>query len=387
MATKRKRIALAFPMGVQHLERVAYGIRNYALANTDWIFVTNPETHVLDPETLAGWDGDGVVAMVNTQKQIDVLRDLSCPVVNISGRYENTCFPRVRVDYAAAGIVAAEYLLKRGFRRFAFYGLKDVWYSSLYRDSFLQRIEADGRECSVYESISSMATGSPGLQNDGELERWLTGLEKPVGLVAAHDPRAAIVTRTCQELGINVPSEIAVLGINNDTTRCEFSHPTISSLDRNGEQIGQCVAELLESLIDGETAPDNDIVIAPLQVVERASTDVMAIENIDLARAIRFVHENVENPTTIDDISSHIGMSRRWLEYQFRDELQVSPHQYISKIRVERAKKLLESSERYKLKQVALMCGFTSSKQMNVVFERLTGQTPKLYRQELTPGS
>ena len=222
------------------------------------------------------------------------------------------------------------------------------------------------------------------VQPDEELENWLNQLEKPVVRLAAHDPRAAIIVGTCQYLNIPVPGEVAVIGINNDTTTCEFSSPTISSVARNGERIGYKTAELLTQLMNGAAAPTEDIVIPPMQVVERASTDIMAIENLDLARAIRFIHEHIDKPITIEDICDHIAMSRRWLEYQFRDELKVSPHQFICSTRVSRAKTILASPERYKLKQVALMSGFTSSKQMSVVFERITGTTPRAYRQKLS---
>src|SRR5262245_17045318 len=116
-----RRIALALPLGVPHLERVVHGIHLFGQQKAEWSFVTSPETHAIPVASLSGWDGDGVIALVNTREDLRVVRTLRCPVVNLSGAFPNAALPRVRVDYAAAGRLAAEHLLRRGFERFAFY--------------------------------------------------------------------------------------------------------------------------------------------------------------------------------------------------------------------------------------------------------------------------
>ena len=378
--TDKPKIALALPMGVPHLERVAYGIRQYAHQHCNWQFVASPETWAMSITSLEGWDGDGVIALVNTERELEIAKNLRSPVVNISGAIERTGLPRVRLDYKAAGGMAADHLLSRGFQRFAFYGMKSVWYSQQYGQGFIDQVKSHGGSCDVYESPSSIGAAQPWKHDAEGLERWLLGLAKPVGLMAAHDPRGAMVIEACGRIGLRVPQDVAVIGANDDTVTCDFCDPPLTSVARNGQKIGYETAALLDRLMKGAPPPAEDIVVAPRGVVERASTDVLAIDNEELARAVRFIHDNLHRPIGIEDICNNISMSRRWLEYEFKKTLRCTPHQYLSRVRVERAKKLLVGPERLKLKQVAIHCGFTSNKQMNIVFQRVSGTTPRQYR-------
>ena len=115
-------IALAINVGVTHLERVVRGIRDYAERHTNWRFLISPETHYLSPTALEGWNGDGVIALANTPEDIRVLKSLNCPVVNLSGAYPESDFPRIRPDYDRIGRMAAWHLLDRGYRRCGVYG-------------------------------------------------------------------------------------------------------------------------------------------------------------------------------------------------------------------------------------------------------------------------
>ena len=109
-----KRVALAFPLGVDHLAEVAYGIRRFADA-ANWQFLTNPERHRLEIRDLKGWDGDGIIAQINTEAEAEIIQNLGIPCVNISGVLESSPVPRVRADYFSMGKKAAEFFLKKGF--------------------------------------------------------------------------------------------------------------------------------------------------------------------------------------------------------------------------------------------------------------------------------
>ncbi|MHC4993680.1 MAG: type 1 periplasmic-binding domain-containing protein, partial [Planctomycetota bacterium] len=156
MAAKKsqpfKQIALAMPMRMPHLERAIYGVMRYARQHTRWTFLTSPELPALSVTQLKGWPGDGVIAMVNTQAEIRAAKALKLPVVNLSGALKETPFPRVRVDYQAAGRAAADHLLGRGFQRFAYYGLKDVWYADETGRGFIDRITEFGGRCKRHDA-------------------------------------------------------------------------------------------------------------------------------------------------------------------------------------------------------------------------------------------
>ena len=379
---RTRRIALAFPEGVPHLARTLRGIHEYAREHRDWSLVISPEAHFPPVSSLKGWDGDGVVAMLNTDEDAAIARSLGMPVVNISGALEDAGLPRVRVNYRGVGELAAEHLLDNGFRRFAFYGLEGFWYSRQFGEGFADRVAEYGSECLMHESVPSIGADRPWQQGQAELESWISTLQAPVGLAAAHDSRARMVINACHRVGLHVPEDVAVIGMNNDTMTCEYCNPPLSSIERNGEKIGYQVAELLDRLIEGDDPPTEDIVIDPIGVVRRTSTNVIAVDDPQLAKAVRFVQENISEPFGVQALLQHTNVSRRWLEYAFQKWLRRTPHAFICEMRVAHAQKLLANSDDLSFSDVARACGFSSNKRLNVVFRRVTGKAPREYRDE-----
>ncbi|MDF1816947.1 MAG: substrate-binding domain-containing protein, partial [Verrucomicrobiales bacterium] len=205
-------IALAVNVGITHLERVVRGIRAYAEQHSDWRFLISPETHYLSPTDLAGWKGDGVIALANRTEDFRVLSSLACPVVNLSGAREDPVFPRVRPDYAAIGRIAAHYLIERGYRRFGFYGMGDVWYSGQYELGFSKGLASRELDYSTLHVPSTLGEHTRWDTGQEELERWLAAMQPPFAVMAAHDPRAAMVIRSCEKIGLQVPGDVAVIG-------------------------------------------------------------------------------------------------------------------------------------------------------------------------------
>jgi len=183
---------------------------------------------------------------------------------------------------------------------------------------------------------------------------------------------------------LRVPQDIAVIGFNNDSHTCEFCEPPLSSVSRPGEKIGFEAAALLDRLIHGQPAPKEDIVLPPEEVVERASSDTLAVDDSEeLSQALHFIHGHIDQPISVEEILERIAMSRRWLETAFKRKLRTTPHAYISQLRVKRVQRLLGETRKLRLKQLALNSGFTSTRQMNVVFRRLMGMSPRQYAQGL----
>lgn len=374
--SKVKRIALALPLGVPHLEEVVHGIRLYGLQQRDWDFVTSPETHSIPVSSLKGWDGHGVIGMISSMADLKVVEELTCPFVNLSGALEKAPLPRVRVDYTRAGEMAAEHLLSRGFERFAFYGLKNTFFAESCLDGFRKRLEPHRMDCAVYEDTPTFGVAQPWLHNRAGLEKWLRSLKTPVGLMASHDPRAVMIVQACRRVGLRVPEDVAVIGFNNDIQSCEFCDPQLTSIARPGARIGREAAALLDRLLRGEAPPAGDILFQPEGVVERASTNTVAVgDNPELAEAVRYIHQHLAESIGVEDIIRHINVSRRWLEMAFRDKLHTSPHAFISQARVKKARSLLAGPRKMRFKQVALECGFNNTRQLSLVFERHAGMT------------
>lgn len=374
-------IALSFPSGVLHLERLAIGIRRYA-RELPWQWVTSPEKHFLGIQSLKDWKGDGVIAMVNTIEDQRILEGLSCPVVNISGAMKASPFPRVTVDYADAGLMAAEHLRKKGFKRFAFYGLSDLWYSHEVRRGYVEELNKSGYEVMDHFTPSSILEDPPHKDDLAKLDEWLKDLPKPIAILTSHDPRGAILLQRLQLLGIDVPSDIAVLSINNDSQTCEFAKPTLSSIQRNEEKVGFLAAKVLDQLIKGRPVQPHTV-IPPLEVVERQSTRTLALENPTLQRAIQFMQDQVHQDLSVDQIAQEVGKSRRWLEMSMKEELEISPKQIFSKIKTESVLDELRKEPSMKIHVLAKNFGIKNTQVLNRMLIAQTGQGAAAWKRSL----
>jgi LacI family transcriptional regulator len=316
-----------------------------------------------------------------TKADVGTAKSLGLPVVNVGGVLQNTGLPSVNADQHAMGRAAAEHLLECGFRRFAFYGLKNTWYSEQRRDAFIERVGEAGGKCSVLDVPNSVSRRQPWHIWVARLERWLKTLKPPVGMLAVHDPRASLVVNACQNIGLRVPDDIGIIGIENHEIVCEFAQVRLSSVPTNNRQIGFEAAAMLDRLMIGEPAPSETLLVPPREVVRRDSTDIIAVEDTHVADAARYIHVHLSDDFTIDNLKKVTGISRRGFERRFKECLGCTPLQYISRARVGRAKVLLLDPEQLPMKQIARACGFSGTQHFRLVFQRLTGMAPAEYRQ------
>jgi LacI family transcriptional regulator len=358
-----------------------HGIAAYARQRARWVVEGSPEHDYrsIAVEDLRQWQGDGVLAFVTNPRQARIARGLSIPVVNLSGALEDPGLPRVRSDFLACGRLAAEHLLERGFRRFAYYGLKRIWFSRMFLRGFRERLGPDV-ECSYFESPSNIDSRRPFFHAAEDLEAWLRTLRPPVGLLTSHDPRARMAAAACERLGLRVPGDVAILGVNNDELICETCDPPLTSVARNPERIGWEAAEMLDRLMTGKRLPAREVEVPPEGVVARASTDVNVIGDPVVSAAARLIQERAGQPLDIRHIVNGLPRSRRWLEQRFRDCLGMSPHEYLCRTRVKMAEALLAQPAKPLYKQVALQCGFHDARRLRIVFQRYVGMTPAEYR-------
>ena len=362
-------IALAIRVGVPHLGRVAQGIRDYAAANTNWRFLTSPETHDLPPASLKGWHGDGVIAQCNTPEEERILARLGCPVVNISGVLRKTRFSRVINDYRGIGCHGAALLRERGFRRFGFYGMEDIWYSEEIETGFRQTVEGYGFQIKTLRAPSSIGTVARWDHGREDLDAWLRFMKPPFAVMAAHDPRATMVIRACERVGLRVPADVAVIGQNDDAVTCETIRPTLTSIRRNGHEVGKQAAQMLHRLIAGKQTP-RQFIVPDEGIRERESTQTLSIDHPALADAVDFVSAHFHTNIGVVQIAAASGQSRRWLEDAFRRELNCSPAEFLQRRRVSAVVRHIREQGRSGLGIVAEKCGFSGTRQLNASFER-----------------
>lgn len=375
-----KEIALAFPRGA-HQEMFIDGVLRYASeANCNWTYVTAPESLALSILELRGWQGDGVIAALNTSTEATIVKELNMPIVNMSSSLVDSPVPRVIVDNQLIGNLAADHLLERGFQRYAFYGLKNVAYSRLRWKGFEARLAEKGFSSSSMLSTATFALrGTRWQRQHRALADWISSLPTPVALFAVTDYRARQALDACRRVGIKVPQQVAVLGVDNEEVICRHVQPQLSSIARNNGLEGYRAAAMLDRLMQGDKITENES-IPPLGVVQRGSTDIIAVSDGRVREAIDYINRRLSELFDVHEVAQHLGVSRRWLEYAFRDQIGESPYQYIRRKRLERARDFLEKQPTMKISRIAEEAGFSSGKHLTMTFRHSFGMSPREYR-------
>ena len=212
------------------------------------------------------------------------------------------------------------------------------------------------------------------LETGGSVE-----MKGPLGVFVCYDGRARHVLEACQLRGWTVPDEIAVLGVDNDEVLCELCTPPLSSVQPNARRTGFEAAELLSRMMRGEKPGRMTRRVEPVRVVERQSTDTVAVADAKVAAAVRFIREHVGDGIDVGDVLRAVPMSRTLLERKFQAALGRSPHREILQQRIARARHLLAESE-VSIAVVAELAGFGDASYLSVVFRRETGESPRSYR-------
>lgn len=331
------RIALALPAAQAFIERVWLGVLDHAQKAGGWRITMNPEGGGLSLRNLEGWDGDGILAFVESRSEWESASRVRCPLINLSMRIRIPELLTVGSDNFAIGRSAALHLRERGFERFAFYGLKGVWYSQERLRGFRTTL-GDAMPLEVLLSRGAFSQRRAWDSDRESLERWVLGLRGagPVGILAVHDYRAVLLLETARRLGIAVPGEFAVIGVNDDPVACGGSVPALSSVPQDGFAVGARAAGLLQDWILRGIRPGEPELVAPLRVVERASTDMIGVQEPRMRRALDFIERALGRAFGVEEVAAAVGASRRWVEQRFSRQLGISPRDYIVKKRLNR---------------------------------------------------
>ncbi len=334
------------------------------------------------PQWLKDWKGDGILARIDTPEMTQILQHLGIPVINLRGMVPEPPFPYVKGDHARVSNLAAEHLLERGLKNFAFVGRPAGVHSGLdeRREAFCRAIAAANYACDIYPAAALDSWE----QEQDKLTAWLKALPKPTGIMACNDERGLLVLDACRRAGVAVPDEVAVIGVDNDDYLCELSIPQLTSVDVNAEQIGYQAAQLLDQLMAGRKANERQVV-PPRGVVTRLSTDVVASDDDEVNRAIRFIRERGCRGLRVKDVLAHLGISRASLQQRMKRVIGHTIHEEIERLRLSRVKELLLRPD-MTIKQVAREAGFSSVQYMTRVFRVAMGETPARYRDHRDKG-
>ncbi|KAA1262177.1 Xylose operon regulatory protein [Rubripirellula obstinata] len=381
------------------------GIASFMRAHGPW-HVLHLERGLQEdiPDVVKRQTFDGVIARIETQMIADSVRQFGVPTVDLRGAFIPDSGVALNTDSKACAEMAIEHFQQRGFRELAFCGYDGIDFSDERRDAFLRICKEKGVNARDYQpagNSSEDSTGSrkppqsPGISvgepagtlsselggelDDLELEQWLKDQPKPLGVFACNDMRGRQVLIAARRARLKVPDQVAVLGVDDDEVICDLANPPLTSIEPDAHRIGFEGATALAELMSGATPKQKRTLIPPSRLCVRMSTDVMAIEDTDLAAAVQYIRSNACDGIGVEDVLRATAYSRATLERRFRQILSRTPREEIERVRIDRVRMLLAETT-YSLEQIAHMVSYKTSAHLVTAFRRTVDCTPGQYR-------
>lgn len=367
--------------------RLCEGIVRYARDREDWALEMLDWADAESPAALSGCDG--FIARILDERTAAALRRTQRPVVDVFADMLRPEFAAADQDADAIGRLATRHFTEHLFTRFAFFGHEGRRYSDLRRDAFRRALAEQGRACAVYPTPERVMTRFD--LDVMKLERylprgetrsivaWLRKLAKPVAVFCSNDLRAYQLIAACREAGIAVPSDVSVLGVDDDDLVCNFTHPQISSVNPNADGIGFAAAAELDRLLSGGRRPRH-LTVAPSGLVERLSSRAYAVEPAWVADALVFIRRTLADGVSAADVYRQVGRSHTIVNKGFRDALGTTVQKTIAEFRLKEALRLAKAGKSSPT-EIARLCGFASVEYFINSFTARFGKPPSHYRE------
>jgi LacI family transcriptional regulator len=377
---RQKDVALLIETSNAYSRGLLEGIAAWQREHELWsIYLPEQDRTAKPPSWLPHWKGDGVIVRIETEETAKAILRVNVPAVDVSAARLVPDVPWVETDDHKIAQLAVEHLMSRGFRNLAFCGEEPFNWSKWREEHVVKLAGEAGLSCQVFRSRSRFDANYSWNRERNRLKQWLQQLPYPIGIVACYDMKGQQVLDACRQLDIAVPEQVAVLAVDNDTTICELCIPPLTSIVPDSRQAGYEAAALLDSMMRGQVIQTSMLRIAPLGVVERLSTDTVAVEDTIVRGAMQFIRQQAYAGINVSDVVRAVGVTRRVLESHFQRVLGRTPHGEIERIRMNRIKILLRETD-LSIESVAMRTGFSHPDYLSVAFKRVTGMTPGQYR-------
>jgi LacI family transcriptional regulator, galactose operon repressor len=376
-----RHVALVVETSNAYARGLLTGIRRYLAESPGWsIYIGEHSRQDTDLSWLEGWRGDGALARIENDETARAVRSLGVPVVDLSAARLAPEFPCVETDDDAIAAAAVRHFYERGLRNFAFCGDARFAWSSKRMAAFALHAEEFGSFSHEFGLLGGTAA-----DHRRSLVDWLRALPSPIGVLACYDIAGQEVLEACKIAELSVPDDVAVLGVDNDDLICNLTSPPMSSVQSDALGTGYKAASILDVMMNGEAWEPTLHLMPPLRIASRQSSDLLAVNDPVVARAVSFIREEAQRNISVTEVLRHSGMSRRALDYRFANLLGRTVHDEIVRVRMERVARLLISTD-WTLPHIAEHLGFAHSEYMGVAFRRHTGMPPGQYRRANQPG-
>jgi LacI family transcriptional regulator len=378
--TTPPRVALLVETSLSSGQDILLGVGQYIRERGPWAVYQQP--HDLSqppPAWFRHWEGDGIIARLQNGQVVRAVASKRVPVVDVLGVQQQLDIPLLHVDNRAIAEMAAEHLVDRGFTNFAYFGLGDEYWSLEREQGFREYVVERGYDSHTSLLSRRVLERTPWTKLVGRAAGWLRKLPLPVGIMLCSDVRGLLLREACQTAGLTIGEHVAIVGVGNDRTLCEMSTPSLSSVEANHIQVGYEAAALLDRMMRGAEPPKTPTLVKPWYVAIRESTDFLAVNDTQLAKALHFIRNRCGGRITLNAVASHAGLSRSVLQRRFRALLNRTVHEEITDARIHKAMDLLRRTD-LPVDAVADKCGFGYAQNMGRIFRNRFGRSPRHYR-------
>lgn len=387
-STRYYRIALLFNANKVYDRQVVEGVGQYLQASQcTWdIFIEDDFTyHKSNIEILSI---DGIIADFDDPETEKLLSQIHIPTIAVGGSYQNPQhypkLPYVATDNYALVETAFLHLKQKGITEFAFYGLptpKHQKHWSIERqNAFITLMKKNEYPIRIYQGQN--IDPKSWQQAQTELAKWINTLPPHTGIIAVTDARARHLLQACEALKIAVPEQLCVIGIDNEELIQYLSRVSLSSVVQGTKQIGYQAAKLLHQLLIGKTVSHKPILIPPIKVEQRNSTDYRAVKDPLVMQAMHYIRHKACQGIKVEQVLDYLRTSRSNLELRFKAEMNKTIHQVIHEQKMEKAIYLLQTTN-LPIQDIAEICGYPSLQYFYSVFKKEQQQTPKIFREQV----
>lgn len=384
---KRKVIAFFFRSYDREVELFKIGILQYARPQKDWAFIHCSQENVLFD--LQRKDGlfDGGIGELGRPDLWEAARRATFPVVNLYGGRGFGGLPKVGVDDRAIGRMGARHLMEQGLRNFAFFGISGRGFSLGRWAGFSGELRRAGFQARRYKPFIKYPHPKvkPLIFVDNELSiaGWLKELPRPCGGFCCDDLRAEWISVECQNLGIRVPEEISILGVDDDEVHCAAALPHLSSILLPVRKAGYEAARMLDLMLSRRGSCPPPLLLPPEKVISRESTDILTIDNPHLVRALKHIRSKAQTgKLSVPEVVAQTGYCRRILEAKFKQAFGRTIFQEIRQVQLEESKRLLKETVET-MESIAESTGWGTASHFGIEFKKLTGMSPGEYRKRV----
>ncbi|MBQ3882407.1 MAG: substrate-binding domain-containing protein [Bacteroidales bacterium] len=362
------------------------GIINYSAKKEQWTICRMPP----DYKKMIGipgvvkwakeWGADAVIGQFEQTDEVELFAKNGIVAVAQDFKQRFSQIPNITADYIGTGRMAARFYIDRGFKNFGFFGFNRVCWSDERYEGFKREVEAAGHGDTLF-AYNMQDIDHLWYYEREKLSTWLRSLPKPIGIMACDDNQGNNLVEACHSLGIKIPSELSVMGVDNDELLCTLGSTPLSSIQVDIEDGGYRTAEMIEHRVLNPDAPIEDVILRPLKIIGRISTAAFATDDVQIQKAIQFIHLNNQKKISVKDVMGEVALSRRLLERRFKTVTGQTIYQYISDLKIKRFAELLIDTDE-QITNLAISMGESDTKSISRRFKQLYGCSPNEWREK-----